>query len=137
MATGACQWSEVATKTAWISGLADPLVSRDIIGDSASCVFDSGLTQASYAAAGIPIGRTTFSQATDGAPVDWPSQSLQAGDLVFIASGDGQTLGHVGMALDATHWIAAPYTGTVVQIGPVPFDLIESVRRIVAPPTGQ
>jgi glyceraldehyde 3-phosphate dehydrogenase len=25
----------------------DPLVSRDIIGDSASCVFDSGLTQAS------------------------------------------------------------------------------------------
>ena len=24
----------------------DPLVSRDIIGDSASCVFDSGLTQA-------------------------------------------------------------------------------------------
>ena len=25
----------------------DPLVSRDIIGDNASCVFDSGLTQAS------------------------------------------------------------------------------------------
>jgi glyceraldehyde 3-phosphate dehydrogenase len=25
----------------------DPLVSRDIIGDGASCVFDSGLTQAS------------------------------------------------------------------------------------------
>ena len=25
----------------------DPLVSRDIIGDTASCVFDSGLTQAS------------------------------------------------------------------------------------------
>jgi glyceraldehyde 3-phosphate dehydrogenase len=25
----------------------DPLVSRDIVGDSASCVFDSGLTQAS------------------------------------------------------------------------------------------
>jgi len=24
----------------------DPLVSRDIVGDSASCVFDSGLTQA-------------------------------------------------------------------------------------------
>jgi cell wall-associated NlpC family hydrolase len=97
----------------------------------------SGLTQASYAAAGIAIGRTTFQQAADGVAVDWRIQPLQPGDLVFIPSGAGQPLGHVGMALDATHWIAAPYTGTVVQIGPVPFDLIESVRRIVVAPTGQ
>jgi cell wall-associated NlpC family hydrolase len=95
----------------------------------------SGLTRASYAAAGIPIGRTTFSQATDGAPVDWSNQVLQAGDLVFIASGDGQPLGHVGMALDATHWIVAPYTGTVVQIAPIPFDAIQTVRRIIVPAT--
>jgi cell wall-associated NlpC family hydrolase len=94
----------------------------------------SGLTQAAYAAAGIPIGRTTYDQATDGVAVDWHSQPIVAGDLVFTASGDGQPLGHVGLALDATHWIVAPYTGTVVQIAPVPFAAIESVRRIITTP---
>jgi len=101
--------------------------------DSYDC---SGLTQASYAAGGISIGRTTFDQATDGVAIDWESQPLQAGDLVFMADGEGQSLGHVGMALDATHWISAPYTGTVVQIGPIPFGAIESVRRIVVTPLG-
>jgi cell wall-associated NlpC family hydrolase len=95
--------------------------------DSYDC---SGLTQASYAAAGISIGRTTFQQAADGAPVDWQSQALQPGDLIFM-TGDGQPLGHVGMAIDADHWIAAPYTGTVVQIAPIPFDAIQAVRRII------
>ena len=98
--------------------------------DSYDC---SGLTQASYAADGISIGRTTFEQAADGVAVDWESQPLQAGDLVFMADGDGQPLGHVGMAIDATHWISAPYTGTVVQIAPVPFTAIEAVRRIIEP----
>jgi glyceraldehyde 3-phosphate dehydrogenase len=31
----------------------DPLVSRDIVGESASCVFDSGLTQASHTLAKV------------------------------------------------------------------------------------
>ena len=53
-----------------------------------------------------------------------------------MADGDGQPLGHVGMALDATHWIAAPYTGTVVQIAPIPFGAIEAVRRIIVTPPG-
>lgn len=100
--------------------------------DSYDC---SGLTQASYAAAGISIGRTTFQQAADGAAVGWQTQPLQAGDLIFMA-GDGQPLGHVGMAVDASHWIAAPYTGTVVQIAPIPFDAIQAVRRIITSPAG-
>lgn len=91
----------------------------------------SGLTQASYAAAGIRIGRVTSAQATDGAPVDWHAGPLQPGDLVFMASGTGEYLGHVGMAIDATHMIQAPYTGTVVQISPIPFGAIQAVRRII------
>ena len=91
----------------------------------------SGLTQAAYSAAGIRIGRTTYQQALDGVSVDWRTGSVLAGDLVFMASGDGERLGHVGMALDATHWIVAPYTGTVVQIAAIPFDAVEEVRRIV------
>jgi cell wall-associated NlpC family hydrolase len=86
----------------------------------------SGLTQASYAAAGIRIGRVTTQQATDGAPVDWHTGPLHPGDLILM-----DHLGHVGMALDATHMIQAPHTGTVVQISPIPFSSIDLVRRII------
>jgi cell wall-associated NlpC family hydrolase len=86
----------------------------------------SGLTQASYAAAGIHIGRVTTQQATDGAPVDWHAGPLHPGDLIFM-----DHLGHVAVALDATHMIQAPYTGTVVQISPIPFSGIDLVRRII------
>ncbi len=92
----------------------------------------SGLTQAAYAAAGIHIGRTTDEQAGDGVAVDWHSQPIEPGDLVFIPDGQGQPLGHVGLALDATHWIVAPYTGTVVQVSPMPLRDVEAVRRVVA-----
>ncbi|MDQ6616582.1 MAG: C40 family peptidase [Actinomycetota bacterium] len=92
--------------------------------DSYDC---SGLTQASYAAAGIHIGRVTTQQATDGAPVDWHASPLHPGDLILM-----DNLGHVGMALDATHMIQAPYTGTVVQISPIPFSAIDVVRRIIS-----
>lgn len=91
----------------------------------------SGLTQAAYAAAGIRIGRVTTQQAADGASVDWTTQPILAGDLILMAAGDGTPLGHVGMAIDAAHWIEAPYTGTVVQIGPIPFSAIQAVRRII------
>jgi len=94
----------------------------------------SGLTQAAYAAAGIRIGRTTFQQASDGIAVAWQTQTLVTGDLVFTASGDGTPLGHVGLAIDATHWVVAPYTGTVVQVAPIPFTAIEAVRRIITTP---
>ena len=91
--------------------------------DSYDC---SGLTQASYAAAGVHIGRVTTDQATDGAPVDPHAGPLLPGDLIFM-----DNLGHVGMALDATHMIQAPYTGTVVQISPIPFSAVDLVRRII------
>jgi cell wall-associated NlpC family hydrolase len=96
--------------------------------DSYDC---SGLTQASYAAAGITIGRVTTQQAGDGVSVDWTAEPLHPGDLIFTASGTGDYLGHVGMAIDTTHWVVAPYTGTVVQIAPIPFGAIQAVRRII------
>jgi cell wall-associated NlpC family hydrolase len=96
--------------------------------DSFDC---SGLTQAAYATVGIAIGRTTFQQAVDGIAVDWRTQPVQAGDLVFTASGNGTRLGHVGLVLDATYWIVAPHAGAVVQITPIPFGAVQAVRRIV------
>jgi cell wall-associated NlpC family hydrolase len=87
----------------------------------------SGLTQASYAAAGIRIGRVTTQQATDGAPVDWHAGPLHPGDLILM-----DHLTHVGMALDATHMIQAPHTGTVIQISPIPFSAVDLVRRIIS-----
>ena len=127
-ATGVTVAGNVAPVIAFaLAQLGKPYVWGATGPDSYDC---SGLTQASYVAAGIGIGRTTFQQAADGTVVDWQTQPLEAGDLIFMA-GDGQPLGHVGMALDAGHWIAAPYTGTVVQIAPIPFDAIQTVRRIV------
>lgn len=58
----------------------------------------SGLTQASYAAAGVAITRTTSTQVSDGTPVAGLGQ-LTAGDLLFIPGADGTAAhpGHVGM----------------------------------------
>lgn len=96
----------------------------------------SGLMQWSYAQAGISIPRTTYEQADVGVevPQPWPS-TVKAGDLLLMAGDEtGQTvpLGHVGMAVGTGLMIQAPYTGTVVQIDPVPWSSIELVRRIIA-----
>ena len=112
-----------------LAQLGKPYVWGAVGPDSWDC---SGLTQASYAAAGIAIGRTTWQQALAGVAVDWRSGPIAAGDLVFIRSADGASLGHVGLALDAVHWIVAPYTGTVVQIAPIPLGAVQAVRRIAA-----
>ena len=94
----------------------------------------SGLTQASYAAAGIHIDRVTSQQATDGVAVAWQTSPIEPGDLILMPDGSGVADGHVGLALDATHMIQAPYTGTDVQISPIPFSIIDTVRRIITPP---
>ena len=52
----------------------DPLVSRDIIGDRASCVFDSPLTQASGDLVKVSAGTTT-SSATPAGSSTWPRSS--------------------------------------------------------------
>ena len=58
----------------------------------------SGLMQASYAAAGVAITRTTSTQVSDGTPVAGLGQ-LTPGDLLFIPGADGTAAhpGHVGM----------------------------------------
>jgi cell wall-associated NlpC family hydrolase len=93
----------------------------------------SGLTQAAYAAGGVPIGRTTAQQALVGQEVDWRAEPLRPADLVFTDSGDGRRLGHVGLALDSRNWVVAPHSGEVVRIAPIPFDAVKAVRRVARP----
>ncbi|MEV4257124.1 C40 family peptidase [Spirillospora sp. NPDC049652] len=72
----------------------------------------SGLTEKSWAAGGVDIGRDTYAQ---WANVKHVSKSeLQPGDLVFFNS-----LGHVGLYIGNGKMIHAPHTGTVVQIADI------------------
>jgi cell wall-associated NlpC family hydrolase len=68
----------------------------------------SGLTQWSYARAGIPLHRTTYEQIHDGVPV--ARSQVRPGDLVFPHAG------HVQMAIGNGLVVEAPHTGARVQI---------------------
>ncbi|MFC5188036.1 C40 family peptidase [Actinomadura harenae] len=79
----------------------------------------SGLTQAAYHAAGITIPRTSGDQWKQLPHVS--NGHEQPGDLAFFNSGPGTsstTPGHVGLVIGLGRMIAAPHTGTVVQIQP-------------------
>jgi LysM repeat protein len=94
----------------------------------------SGLSMAAYAQIGIPLIHHSASQATAGRAVDiWGSDSIQPGDLVFMAThGDPSAISHVGIAVDSTHWIHAPAPGDVVRLAPIPpKGLLAAVRRLV------
>lgn len=71
----------------------------------------SGLTQWSYARAGIHLDRTTYQQIYDGVPV--PRSQARAGDLVF------PTAGHVQLAIGNNLVVEAPHSGATVQISPL------------------
>jgi cell wall-associated NlpC family hydrolase len=73
----------------------------------------SGLTQASWAAAGVSIPRVASAQYSYGTKVS--SSDLQPGDLVFFYSG----ISHVGLYIGNGQMIHAPHTGSVVQIAPI------------------
>lgn len=84
-----------------------------VYGSAGPNTFDcSGFTSYVYrVAAGIEIGRDTYSQIGAGREV---SQSeLQPGDLVFPHSG------HVGIYIGDGMMIHAPHTGDVVRVSPV------------------
>jgi len=104
-----------------------------VFGTAGPDTFDcSGLVSAAYKQAGIDIPAYTFTQATHGRPIDPATEPLRAGDLIFVRGGrPPQDLGHVGMAISATEWIQAPHTGDVVKVGPLPYDRIQVVRRLV------
>jgi peptidoglycan DL-endopeptidase CwlO len=71
----------------------------------------SGLTQWSYARAGIHLDRTTYQQIGDGIPV--PRSQVRPGDLVFPSAG------HVQMAIGNNLVVEAPHPGATVRISPL------------------
>jgi cell wall-associated NlpC family hydrolase len=72
----------------------------------------SGLTMASWAAAGVSLPHSSSAQYGSGQHV---SQSdIQPGDLVFF----GSPIHHVGLYIGGGNMIHAPHTGTYVEIAP-------------------
>jgi cell wall-associated NlpC family hydrolase len=92
-------------------------------GGTGPASFDcSGLTQQSYLHAGITLPRVAADQYNAG---PHPSlANLEPGDLLFWATdiSNPATIHHVTMYLGGGLMIAAPHTGTVVQIQPVYLD---------------
>ncbi|MBU3191400.1 C40 family peptidase [Clostridium bowmanii] len=72
----------------------------------------SGFTQYVYSHFGISIGRTTFDQINDGAPV--ARNNLQTGDLVLFGSVGNPH--HVGIYIGDNTYIHAPSTGDVIKV---------------------
>ena len=78
----------------------------------------SGLTQYAWASAGVKIGRTTQEQWRSGRRI--PKDRLRPGDLVFYDSKPGRRgPEHVGLAVDATQMVNAPFTGASVRLDPL------------------
>jgi cell wall-associated NlpC family hydrolase len=82
----------------------------------------SGLTMASWAAAGVSLPHSSSAQYGSGPHVD--RGNLQPGDLVFF----GSPIHHVGIYIGGGRMIHAPHTGTVVQIAPLEGDYAGAVR---------
>ena len=80
------------------------------------------------------LPHSSASQAQYGRAIDWRTEPIRAGDLIFHrGSVPVHDNGHVGIAISATHWIVAPKTGDVVSLRPIPLDRIQTVRRLVQP----
>jgi len=91
--------------------------------DSWDC---SSLMQASYRAAGISIGRTTYAQAVLGRAVS--RSEVQPGDLVIYYADQG----HVAMVVDSNTAVHASTEGVPVKTAPIDsIGPINTIRRIV------
>ncbi|MFE0461125.1 NlpC/P60 family protein [Kitasatospora sp. NPDC058965] len=95
-------------------------------GASGANTFDcSGLTQWSYAQAGVSLPRTTYEQVNVGAAVPSLAQA-QPGDLIFY----GQDLHHVAMYIGNGQAVHAPHTGDVVRVAQATsIGSISAIRR--------
>lgn len=92
----------------------------------------SGLVKAAFAQIGIELVHHAASQASYGNAVDIWSGPIKAGDLVFMATHGTPEITHVGIAVDATHWIHAPKPGDVVRLAPIPpKGILTTVRRLI------
>ncbi|MEV8587864.1 NlpC/P60 family protein [Streptomyces sp. NPDC051180] len=73
----------------------------------------SGLTQASWRAAGVSLPRTTYTQINAGQRVS--RSQLAPGDLVFFYSG----ISHVGLYIGGGQMIHAPRPGAPIRVAPI------------------
>ena len=92
----------------------------------------SGLTQWSYAHAGVVLPRTAAEQWWSG---PHPSlDQLQPGDLLFYATDplDPASIHHVTLYIGQGYMIEAPHTGAVVHVTPVYLDGYFGATRPVA-----
>jgi cell wall-associated NlpC family hydrolase len=142
MPAGAVQPSVTAAVVASTGGPADVVVAYasaqlgkpyrfDTAGpDTFDC---SGLAMAAYHQIGIDLPHYSAAQAGFGTPVDFLNQPIKAGDLVFLATrSSSPVISHVGIAVDATHWIHAPKPGDVVRMAPIPANgVLAAVRRLI------
>jgi len=94
----------------------------------------SGLVRAAFKQIGIDLPHQSLLQSQRGVAVDWINDDIRAGDLVFTFSSRNPTqISHVGIAISATEWIEAPFTGAAVRITRLPSDArIQAVQRILA-----
>ncbi|MFF3556167.1 C40 family peptidase [Streptomyces tsukubensis] len=88
----------------------------------------SSLTQQAYAAAGVTLTRTTYTQVKEGKAVS--AKTLKPGDLIF-SRGTAAVPEHVSLYMGSGLLINAPRTGTVVRIEPVKDTKILTVRRVL------
>ena len=95
----------------------------------------SGLVVAAFRQVGIALPHQSRALAKRGTAVDWRTQAITAGDLVFTSAfDDPDRITHVGIALDGRRWIQAIGPGRDVSIGSLPADSrIMEVRRIALP----
>jgi cell wall-associated NlpC family hydrolase len=98
----------------------------------------SGLVQAAWAAAGVPVSRTTATQVHDGTPVAGIDQ-VQPGDLLFIPGDAGSAAhpGHVGLAAGDGVVIDAYDSrhGVIVEPLAAWAPKLVGIRRVTPPPT--
>jgi cell wall-associated NlpC family hydrolase len=113
-----------AVAQAAISAASTQLGKPYVYGGSGPDVWDcSGLTQWAYRQAGVNLPRTAAEQYMAVA-TKVPLGELEPGDLLFWATdlSNAVTIHHVAIYLGNGQMLAAPHTGTVVQVQPVYLD---------------
>ena len=95
----------------------------------------SGLVVAAFRQIGVSVPHQSRALARMGSSVDWKTESIAAGDLVFTSSvNDPELITHVAIALDSRRWVNAVGPGKTVTIGSIPSDdKIMAVQRIALP----
>lgn len=93
----------------------------------------SGLVRAAFRQIGVTLPHSSLEQSKRGTAIDWRTEEIRPGDLVFTFSSVNPTqISHVGIAVSDSQWIEAPFTGADVRITKMPSDTrIQAVRRIV------